>query len=42
MCTMVTLHGIFNNTGKSESMSCAFSDGSTNDCMQEDFFALQP
>lgn len=35
---MVTLHGIFNNTAKSESMSYAFSDGSTNNCMQEDFF----
>lgn len=34
---MVTLHGIFNNIAKSESMSYAFSDGSTNDCMQEDF-----
>lgn len=38
MCTMVTLHGIFNNTAKSESVSYAFSDGSTNYCMQEDFF----
>lgn len=37
MCTMVTLHGIFNNTAESESMSYAFSDGSTNNCMQGDF-----
>jgi len=37
MCTMVTLHGIFNNIAKSESMSYAISNGSTNDCMQKDF-----
>lgn len=37
MCTMVTLHAIFNNTAKSKSMSYAFGGGSTNDCMQEDF-----
>lgn len=37
MCTMVTLHGIFNNITKSESMSYAFSDGSTKNCMQDYF-----